>query len=156
MLMVNMISFNEYDFIVYTDGACLGNPGAGGWAAIIYSSDGQKKIVVGSETNTTNNRMELVAIIESLKNINHGTNIKIYSDSKYVLDGITKWIHNWKKNGWKSSSKKDVKNKDLWEKLDHLVIKFKIRWEWVKGHSDDINNNAVDKLARDEALKTTL
>lgn len=151
-----MISFENYDFIIYTDGACLGNPGEGGWAGIIYSSkENHKKIVVGSEPYTTNNRMELIAVIESLKSINNNTNVKIYSDSKYVLEGITKWIHNWKKNSWTSSNKKEIKNIDLWKQLDDLAKRFNISWEWVKGHSDDKNNNEADELARLEAQKLT-
>jgi ribonuclease HI len=147
-----MISSERYDFIIYTDGACLGNPGEGGWAGIIYNSkDNHKRIIVGSEQYTTNNRMELLAVIESLKAISFNTNVKIYSDSKYVLEGITKWIHNWKKNNWMSSNKKKIKNIDLWEELDDLVKRFNISWEWVKGHSDDKNNNEADELARLEA-----
>ena len=151
-----MISSENYDFIIYTDGACLGNPGEGGWAGIIYSSnENHKKIVVGSELYTTNNRMELIAVIESLKSIKDNTNVKIYSDSKYVLEGITKWIHNWKKNCWTSSNKKEIKNLDLWKQLDDLVKRFNISWEWVKGHSDNKNNNEADELARLEAQKLT-
>ena len=157
ILVVTMISSEKkYDFIIYTDGACLGNPGEGGWAGIIYNSkENHKRIVAGSEQYTTNNRMELVAVIESLKSISFNTNVKVYSDSKYVLEGITKWIHNWKKNYWMSSNKKEIKNIDLWKQLNDLVERFNISWEWVKGHSDDKNNNEVDKLARLEAQKLT-
>lgn len=156
ILVVTMISSENYDFVIYTDGACLGNPGEGGWAGIIYDSkENHKRIVAGSEQYTTNNRMELLAVIESLKSISFNTNVKIYSDSKYVLEGITKWIHNWKKNYWMSSNKKQIKNIDLWKQLDDLVERFDISWEWVKGHSDDKNNNEVDELARLEAQKLT-
>lgn len=156
ILVVSMISSEKYDFVIYTDGACLGNPGEGGWAGIIYDSkENHKRIVVGSEKYTTNNRMELLAVIESLKSISFDTHVKIYSDSKYVLEGITKWIHNWKKNYWMGSNKKQIKNIDLWKQLDDLVERFNISWEWVKGHSDDKNNNEVDELARLEAQKLT-
>ena len=132
---------------VYTDGSCLENPGKGGWAAIIIV-DGEKTEIKGSKQNTTNNQMELLAPINALKNIPKGSKVQIFTDSKYVKTGITKWIHNWKKNGWKTADKKDVKNKDLWTELDKLSRAFKIKWSWVKSHSTDEMNNKVDLLAR--------
>ena len=136
---------------IYTDGSCLGNPGFGGWAAIIFLNDKKIKIK-GKKRNTTNNRMELVAPIKALKKIPVGEKVQIYTDSKYVKMGITEWIESWKKNNWKtSSSKKKVKNKDLWKELDHLSKKHQIKWLWVKGHSGDIANEEVDQLAREAA-----
>ena len=135
---------------IYTDGSCLENPGKGGWAAIIID-DGEEKEIKGSKENTTNNQMELLAPINALKNIPKGSEVQIFTDSKYVKSGITEWIHNWKKNGWKTADKKDVKNKKLWTELDELSSTFKIEWNWVKGHSSDELNNKVDLLARSSA-----
>ena len=135
---------------IYTDGSCLGNPGNGGWAAIII--DDNKKIQIkGSKKDTTNNQMELLAPIKSLKKIPKGSNVQIFTDSKYVKSGITEWIHNWKKNGWKTASKQPVKNKDLWTELDQMTNEFQIKWSWVKGHSTDVLNNEVDLIAREAA-----
>ena len=135
---------------IYTDGSCLGNPGNGGWAAIIM--DDKKKIQIkGSKKNTTNNQMELLAPIKALKKIPKGSNVQIFTDSKYVKSGITEWINNWKKNGWKTASKQPVKNKDLWNELDQMTIQFQIKWSWVKGHSTDVLNNEVDLIAREAA-----
>jgi len=131
---------------IYTDGACSGNPGKGGWAAIILDNSNQSNIS-GSVSNTTNNRMELMAPIMALKKIKKKSEIIIFTDSKYVKDGITDWIKKWKLNNWKSSSKKPVKNKDLWVKLDNYCLKHKVTWEWVKAHADNKYNNLVDKLA---------
>ena len=135
--------------VIYTDGACAGNPGKGGWAAIIISSQ-NKLSISGSENNTTNNRMELMAPIMALKKIKGKSDITIYTDSKYVKDGITDWIKSWKLNNWKSSNKKPVKNKDLWVKLDNACQKHRISWKWVKAHSDNKYNNLVDELAVSE------
>ena len=135
---------------IYTDGSCLENPGNGGWAAIIID-DGKKTQIKGSKKNTTNNQMELLAPIEALKKIPKGSKIEIFTDSKYVKSGITEWIHNWKKNGWKTANKLPVKNKELWEELDLLTNKFEISWNWVKAHSNDKLNNQVDLLARKAA-----
>jgi ribonuclease HI len=135
---------------IYTDGSCLGNPGFGGWAAIIFLNDKKIKIK-GKKKNTTNNQMELMAPIKALKKIPVGEKVQIYTDSKYVKMGMTEWIETWKKNNWKTSSKKKVKNKDLWKKLDHLSEKYQIKWLWVKGHSGDITNEEVDQLAREAA-----
>ena len=135
---------------IFTDGACSGNPGKGGWAAIIL--DGNKQsILSGSESNTSNNRMELMAPIMALKKVKKNSEITIYTDSKYVKDRITEWIKKWKLNNWKSASKKPVKNKDLWVKLDSTCEKHKISWKWVKAHAGNKMNNLVDKLA---VLKT--
>ena len=135
---------------IYTDGSCLGNPGFGGWAAIIFLNDKKIKIK-GKKRNTTNNQMELMASIKALKKIPVGKKVQIYTDSKYVKIGITEWIKSWKKNNWKTSSKKKVKNKDLWKELDRLSEKHQIKWLWVKGHSGDIVNEEVDQLAKEAA-----
>ena len=116
---------------IYTDGACIGNPGKGGWAAIIIEPTGEREIV-GFEKSTTNNRMELKAVIEALKEIEVNSQISLFSDSKYVIDGITKWIKNWKINDWKTTNKKEIKNLDLWMDLDKLTSKFKITWNFCK------------------------
>jgi ribonuclease HI len=138
------------EVIIYTDGSCLGNPGKGGWAAIIIKNEKEEEIF-GSEKESTNNRMELTAAINALANIKQNEKIKIYTDSKYVKDGIEKWIHNWKLNNWKNANKKDVKNKDLWIKLDILIDEKEVDWNWVKAHSVDKYNNRVDLLARNAA-----
>ena len=135
---------------IYTDGSCIGNPGNGGWAAIIFN-DGKKTEIKGSEKNTTNNQMELLAPIKALKEIPKGSKVEIFTDSKYVKSGITEWIHNWKKNGWKTSNKQEVKNIELWTELDLLNSEFEISWNWVKAHSTDKFNNEVDLLAREAA-----
>ena len=135
---------------IYTDGSCLENPGNGGWAAIIID-DEKKTQIKGSKKNTTNNQMELLAPIEALKKIPKGREVQIFTDSKYVKSVITEWIHNWKKNGWKTADKQPVKNKELWEELDLLNNELEISWNWVKAHSTDKLNNEVDLLARDAA-----
>ena len=135
---------------IYTDGSCIENPGKGGWAAIILN-DGNKTEIKGNKKNTTNNQMELLAPIQALKKIPRGSKVQIFTDSKYVKSGITEWIHNWKKNGWKTASKQDVKNKELWLELDLLNNEFEINWNWVKAHSTDELNNEVDLLARSAA-----
>ena len=136
--------------IVYTDGACSGNPGPGGWGATIKIGDETFEIF-GGEDKTTNNRMELIATIKAIEIIENKSNIKIYTDSKYVIDGISSWIINWKKNDWKTSSKEPVKNVKLWRKLDYVSSKHEIVWEWIKGHSGHIFNEEVDELARIQA-----
>ena len=135
---------------IYTDGSCLNNPGDGGWAAIIVY-DGKKIQIKGSQKNTTNNQMELLAPIKALNKVPKGSKIEIFTDSKYVKSGITEWIHNWKKNGWKTADKQPVKNKELWEELDLLANQFEIVWNWVKAHSTDELNNEVDLIAREAA-----
>ena len=132
---------------IYTDGACSGNPGKGGWAAIILENNSSQINISGSEKNTTNNRMELIAPIMALKQVKQGSEVTIYTDSKYVKDGITVWIKKWKLNNWRNSNKKPVKNKDLWIKLDNSCQKHKINWKWVKGHSENKFNNLADELA---------
>ncbi len=134
---------------VYTDGACSGNPGKGGWAAVILDGKNQTSIS-GSENKTTNNRMELLAPIMALKKIKNKSEIIIYTDSRYVKDGITEWIKKWKLNNWKSSNKKPVKNKDLWVKLDNSCKKHNVSWKWVKAHAENKYNNLVDELAVSE------
>ena len=135
---------------IYTDGSCLENPGNGGWAAIIINN-GQKTNIKGSKKNTTNNQMELLAPIEALKKIPKGSKVQIFTDSKYVKSGITEWIYNWKKNGWKTANRQEVKNKDLWTELDILANEFEISWNWVKALSLDEVNNEVDLIAREAA-----
>ena len=131
---------------IYTDGACSGNPGKGGWGAIlIYATE--KKYMSGSKQLTTNNQMELTATIEALKAILKPSNIALYTDSQYVKNGITSWIFNWKKNGWKTANKKTVANKDLWIELEKYVDFHSVNWFWVKGHSGDHYNEIADKLA---------
>ena len=132
---------------IYTDGACSGNPGPGGWGAVIFDQDNKQKNISGSEKNTTNNRMELLAAIMSLKKIKTNSEVVIFTDSTYVKNGITEWMKNWKKNGWKNSNKKPVKNKDLWVKLDKLCEANNVSWKWVKGHSTNEFNNLADELA---------
>ena len=135
---------------IYTDGSCLGNPGNGGWAAIIIE-DEKKTHIKGSKKDTTNNQMELLAPIKALQKIPQGSKVEIFTDSKYVKSGITEWILNWKKNGWITANKQPVKNKDLWTELDNMTIAHEIKWIWVKGHSSDKLNNEVDLIAREAA-----
>ena len=131
---------------IFTDGACKGNPGPGGWGAILRYGTTEKEIY-GASKNTTNNIMELTAVIESLKNLNKPCELIITTDSKYVKNGITEWIHNWKKNGWRTAAKKEVKNKELWIELDSLIQIHSISWDWVKGHSGHPENERADLLA---------
>ena len=135
---------------IYTDGSCLENPGNGGWAAIIKINENKKKIS-GSEKNTTNNRMELLATINALKSINSDEEINIYTDSQYVKLGITEWINTWVKNNWKTSKKEDVKNKDLWTELYNLNRTLKVKWVWIKAHAGNPLNEEVDLLAKKAA-----
>ena len=137
---------------IYTDGACSGNPGPGGWGAVIFNQRDNQKNISGNEKNTTNNRMELFAAIMALKKIKSNSEVTIYTDSIYVKNGITEWIVKWKKNEWKNSKKKLVKNKDLWIKLDNLCAQNKVSWKWVKGHSTNKYNNLADELAT-QAIK---
>ena len=131
---------------IYTDGACSGNPGIGGWGAYLKYKDNVKQLS-GSAENTTNNRMELVAAIEGLKILKKSSEVNLYTDSVYLKDGITKWIFNWQKNNWKNANKKDVKNKDLWIQLLEVVNKHDINWIWVKGHEGNEGNEIADNLA---------
>ena len=133
---------------IFTDGACSGNPGPGGWGALLRCR-GVEKELSGGEKETTNNRMELTAVISALAALKPSCDISLYTDSKYVMDGITRWLPNWKKNGWKTSNKKSpVKNVDLWQRLDELAGGHEIRWIWVKGHAGHAENERVDELAR--------
>ncbi len=133
---------------IFTDGACSGNPGPGGWGALLRCR-GVEKELSGGEKETTNNRMELTAVINALSALKTACDISLYTDSKYVMDGITSWLPNWKRNGWKTSNKKTpVKNMDLWQRLDELTRGHEIRWIWVKGHAGHPENERVDELAR--------
>ncbi len=132
---------------IYTDGACSGNPGVGGWGAVLFYKEHYKEIC-GGEKDTTNNRMELQGVIEAIKLIKKSQPIIVYTDSKYVQNGISEWIHGWKKNGWKGANKKPIKNIDLWKTLDELVANHTITWKWVKGHAGDKYNEIADALAR--------
>ncbi len=139
---------------IFSDGACRGNPGPGGWGALLRC-DGKEKTLHGGEKNTTNNRMELKAAIEGLAALKEPCQVDLTTDSQYVRKGITEWIHNWKKNGWRTSAKKPVKNGDLWQELDTLASTHEVKWHWVKGHSghrenevaDDLANQGIDELA---------
>jgi ribonuclease HI len=133
---------------VYTDGACSGNPGPGGWGAILIHSKGRKELK-GGEPQTTNNRMELMGAISALEALARRCSVDLHTDSRYVMDGITKWMHGWKKNGWKTADKKPVKNCDLWERLDKANARHDVRWHWVRGHSGHPENERADTLARE-------
>ncbi len=135
---------------IYTDGSCIQNPGNGGWAAIMLINN-EKKAISGFKKNTTNNQMELMAAIEALKKIPIGEEVQIYTDSKYVKMGITEWIKKWSQNNWKTSSKKKVKNLELWKELSSISKKHKIKWLWIKGHAGDPINEEVDVLAKKAA-----
>ncbi|MCK5889638.1 MAG: ribonuclease HI [Methylococcales bacterium] len=131
---------------IYTDGACKGNPGPGGWG-VLLTYKGKNKSLYGGEKETTNNRMELMAAIVALESLTKGSTVKLHTDSKYVLQGMTEWMVNWKKRGWKTAAKKPVKNEDLWRRLDQAIQGHDIEWVWVKGHSGDAGNEAADMLA---------
>ena len=131
---------------IYTDGACRGNPGRGGWGVFIINGQESKKIF-GGKIETTNNEMELTAAIKGLESFNSPRDLDLYTDSKYVMDGINDWIHNWKRNGWKTANKKPVKRSNLWMELDKLNSFHDVKWYWVKGHSGDIGNDMADELA---------
>lgn len=137
---------------LYTDGSCLGNPGPGGWAALLRYQK-TEKMFSGSQLATTNNQMELMAVIQGLKALSKPCHVEIYTDSKYVLDGFTKWLEGWKKRGWKKSDKKPVMNKELWVALDENAASHTLKWHWIKGHSGHDENERVDQLARLEAEK---
>ncbi len=154
--MITKVTSNKV--ALYTDGACRGNPGPGGWGAHLRYG-GHEKNLYGYANDTTNNRMELMAAIEGLKALNRSCDIELYTDSKYVMKGITEWIGGWRKNGWKTASKKEVKNADLWRQLDKQVTSHRIQWHWVKGHSgvdgnekaDQLANRAIDEQMREES-----
>jgi len=133
---------------ISTDGACSGNPGPGGWG-VVMRWKGTEKELSGSEPDTTNNRMEMMAVIKALESLKRGVGlINIHTDSKYVMDGAEKWLAGWKRNGWKTGAKKPVKNQDLWQQLDKLLQAHTIKWFWVKGHSGDLDNERCDEMAR--------
>jgi len=132
--------------VVYTDGACKGNPGPGGWGAVLRFGEHEKQLH-GGESHTTNNRMELLAVIEALKALKRPVAVCVHTDSQYVKNGITQWIHNWKRNGWRTSNKEPVKNADLWQRLDGLVAQHRVEWRWVKGHAGNPGNELADALA---------
>ena len=132
--------------VVYTDGACKGNPGPGGWGALLIF-DGREKEIFGGEQQTTNNRMELTAVIRALEALKRNCTVDLYLDSQYVKQGIESWIHKWKRNGWLTSDRKPVRNADLWRELDALVATHDIRWHWVRGHADTPGNHRADELA---------
>jgi ribonuclease HI len=132
---------------IFTDGACSGNPGPGGWAAILRTGAHEKELS-GGETLTTNNRMELTAVIRGLEALKRASTVVIHTDSRYVMDGVTQWLARWKRNGWKTSEKKPVKNEDLWRELDTQCARHQIRWRWVRGHSGHAENERADALAR--------
>ncbi len=137
---------------IFTDGACSGNPGPGGWAAILRFRDEQKELT-GGERETTNNRMEMMAAIAALEALKRPAQVEITTDSTYVKDGITRWIHGWKKNGWKTSAKKPVKNQDLWQRLDQALAAHQVEWHWVRGHVGHPENERADALARQAAAR---
>lgn len=132
---------------LYTDGACSGNPGPGGWGALLLWKNIEKELCEG-ELETTNNRMELMATIKGLESLKRGMQVDVFTDSTYVRDGITKWICKWKKNGWQTSAKKSVKNKDLWKRLEEVLRLHEVEWHWVKGHAGNPENERADELAR--------
>lgn len=140
---------------IFTDGACSGNPGPGGWGAILRFQ-GQEKEIAGGDLQTTNNRMELMAAIQALSQLKKASVVRIHTDSKYVMDGITTWISNWKARGWKTADKKPVKNVDLWQQLDEIAQKHDITWTWVKGHSGHPENERADLLARNAIITTMM
>lgn len=139
---------------LYTDGACKGNPGPGGWGVIMRYGRHEKELFNG-EANTTNNRMELTAIIEGLKALTECCNVIVYTDSQYVKNGMEKWIHNWKRNNWKTSAKSPVKNEILWRELDQLCAHHKVQWQWIKGHAGHPENERADTLANQGAAQFT-
>ena len=140
------------DLVAHTDGACSGNPGPGGWGSLLQAFDGETLVkereLSGGASETTNNRMELTAAIETLNALSRPSTIRIVTDSTYVRDGITKWLHGWKRNGWKTAAKKPVKNEDLWRALDEAQARHDVRWDWIKGHAGHAENERADELAR--------
>ena len=144
------------ELVAYTDGACSGNPGPGGWGALLIARDGDKVLktreLSGGEADTTNNRMELLAAITALETLERDAAVTIITDSVYVKDGITKWIHGWKARGWKTAAKKPVKNEDLWRRLETATARHRVTWEWVKGHSGHPENERADQLANEGVL----
>jgi ribonuclease HI len=140
---------------IYSDGACKGNPGPGGWGVLLRYGKHEKQLH-GGEAQTTNNRMELMAVISGLLELKRPSKVRVVTDSQYVKNGITQWIHNWKRNGWKTSGKKSVKNVDLWQQLDREVARHQVEWRWVKGHSGHPENELADQLANRGIEELTL
>ena len=140
------------DLFAYTDGACSGNPGPGGWGVLLIARDGEttlrEKELCGGEPQTTNNRMELMAAISALENLTRASEITIITDSVYVKNGVTQWIHGWKRNGWKTAPKKPVKNEELWQRIDAAAARHQVTWKWIKGHAGHAENERADELAR--------
>jgi ribonuclease HI len=137
---------------LFTDGACSGNPGPGGWGAILRMGDKERELS-GGDPATTNNKMELMAAISGLEVLKRPCVVRLHTDSRYVMDGVTKWIHGWKKNGWRTADKKPVKNVELWQRLDDAAARHRVHWSWVKGHSGHVENERADQLARGEIDK---
>jgi ribonuclease HI len=135
------------EVVIYTDGACSGNPGPGGWG-VVLRWNGTVKELHGADPQTTNNRMELMAAIQALESLNRPSQVRLYTDSTYVLNGITKWVESWQRNGWRTAAKKPVKNEDLWRRLVQAMGSHEISWQWVKGHAGDEGNERADELAR--------
>ncbi len=140
------------DLFAYTDGACSGNPGPGGWGALLVAREGEAVVktreLMGGEPLTTNNRMELLAAISALEALSRPSNLTLVTDSNYLRDGVTKWIHGWRRNGWRTADKKPVKNEDLWRRLDEAAARHTVHWDWVKGHAGHVENERADELAR--------
>jgi ribonuclease HI len=139
---------NATEVQIFTDGACSGNPGPGGWGAVL-KFNGAEKELKGGESNTTNNRMELMAAISALEALKRDCTVKLYTDSNYLREGITKWIHRWRRNGWRTADKKPVKNAELWQRLDEALLNHRIQWHWVRGHAGHAENERADALARE-------
>jgi ribonuclease HI len=139
---------DQHPVQIFTDGACSGNPGPGGWGAVLRF-DGKEKELKGGEPVTTNNRMELMAAISALETLKRDCNVDMFTDSNYLRDGITKWIHSWRRNGWRTAEKKPVKNAELWQRLDAALGRHQIRWHWVRGHAGHAENERADALARE-------
>ena len=135
-------------YTVFTDGACRGNPGAGGWGALIRDADGHEQEVSGGSAYTTNNRMELTAAVMALETLPPGSRVTLWTDSRYVRDGISFWIKNWRRNNWRTSSRKSVKNGDLWQRLDAIAAQHEIDWQWLRGHAGHYGNERADALAQ--------
>ena len=146
-----MVARAKPHVVIHTDGACSGNPGPGGWGAILESGHHRKELS-GGEPQSTNNRMELMAAISALEALKGPSRVDLWTDSNYVRDGITKWIHGWRRNGWKTADKKPVKNAELWQRLDEATKRHEIEWHWLKGHAGHAENERADELAR-EAIK---
>ena len=140
------------ELFAYTDGACSGNPGPGGWGVLLIARDGDQVVkerdLCGGEADTTNNRMELMAAIKALEALGRDSAITVITDSAYVKNGVTSWIHGWKRNGWKTANRKPVKNADLWQRLDEAQARHKVTWKWIKGHAGHVENERADELAR--------